>query len=150
MQEKVESQSYILESKRAWKLVVLISEHYSLSWHRRWMAQSQMWEHTGNLPIIRHALWNRKQGRHIGEEVLWGLRKEGKDTVIKRDELRGQGPLGMKSGGTRLLRVEQKWAWGILKSFDRVKLSCHWRATGIRVAESDRKIRLLEERKSRN
>lgn len=33
-----------------------------------------MWEHTGTLPMIRHAVWNRKQGRHTGEEVSRGLR----------------------------------------------------------------------------
>lgn len=63
---------------------------------------------------------NRKQGRHTGEEVSRGLR--GKRHVIKKDELRGQGPLGMKSGGQGCWEFGV-WGWGILKSFDRVVIS---------------------------
>lgn len=61
-----------------------------------------------NLPVTRHALRDRKQGRH-GKEVLGGLRREGKDTVRKRDELRDQRPLGMKSGRNKVVdRVYKK------------------------------------------
>ena len=40
---------------------------------------------------------------------MGGLRRDGKDTVIKRDELRDQRPLGMKSGRDKVVdRVYKK------------------------------------------